>query len=499
MIDATAAGAQAGWQPASLPGAIDALRAAVYLAAALSAFAVLTLPVEARDLVVLAGAGLWVIVALGDFATAWIFFVLILPFVHVIGSMFDIAQLTFVRMILVAALCVFPFARGGGRLPRAIAREPGFVAFALFVAASIASAIRVMNTAAIFRALTYCEPLLFFALTYCVVKRRPATFKAIAVVLAIGGAVVAALAVIEIIAQQSVIGMLGVSLPGMDADTRVYLEQDRFGLGGRVMSTMIQPVYAALYFAVWLFVAVYALATAPKTWRPLLLVVVPVGLTVLVATGSRGPLLAVVPAVAIVALRGSGRMSVPLRVLTASAAIAVFLPLVVPQLIPYLQASLALDTVTEENVNILGRIDVTNRLLDSFSLSPIWGHGPGIIQHAAQEGDLGFKGLDGQENQYAIMLADGGLTAGVAYLFFIVAVLRSLMRAAGSASRDVQTAGLMALGLFVFYFGAVTTVTCLTQLPNDILMIAYGGVVALRDADHRRAANGDLFTSPSRS
>ena len=58
------------------------LRVAVYLAAALAAFAVLTLPVEARDLVVLAGAGLWVIVALGDFAAAWIFFVLVLPFVH---------------------------------------------------------------------------------------------------------------------------------------------------------------------------------------------------------------------------------------------------------------------------------------------------------------------------------------------------------------------------------------------------------------------------------
>jgi len=438
-----------------------------------------TVPEEMRDVVFTGIALLIAAAAVADFPAAWCFFLLILPVVHILGSLFGIAQFTFVRLQLVALAAIFPMSAAGRRLPRDVVCEPGFVAFALFIAVNLVSAARVSSPEAVLRAVTYGEPLAFAVITYCIVRRRPQHSNAIERVLVLSGAAVAALGVVEILAQESIFNLLNIRLAGVDVNSHAYLEIDRFGLGGRIMSTIGQPVYAALYFAVWLIVAVHHVVTRASAGRNALLFALSLlGAAVLVATGSRAPLLALVPAGAVAAAFGRWRSKASVMVATAAALVTLITVLAAPGLVPYLRASVNLEERTTENVNVLTRIELTNRLLDYFRESPVWGKGPGTIQHAALAGEREFEGLSGLENQYAMILADGGLVAGAAYALFMVASLRTAWRASRSRDRDLSGTGLMGLVLLVFYFVAVATATCLTQVPNFVLMAVYGAVAA---------------------
>jgi O-antigen ligase len=450
------------------------------------ACALMGLPSDARDGIFMSVAILCVGAALIDFAGAWKFFLLILPVVHVL-TMFAVPQLTYVRLMLAGFVVVFPWTRAAARVPRDLLREPGFLAFSLFIVANLASAARLGTQEPIFRAATYCEPLVFGLVTYCVVRRRQAEFKPVLRALVLGGLAVALLGVVEIATQHSIFETFGISFPGVEIDAPVYFELDRFGLGGRISSTIAQPVYASLYFAMWLMVSVYYLVVLAPSHRRLLFLLVPLAVAVLVTTGTRAALLALVPASLVVAIRSGARPAVSLIAGTAAAVVVLLAVLSAPALMPYMQASIALDEKTTENANVFGRIDLTYRLLEFFGESPIWGNGPGEIQHRAQEAVPGFAGLEGQENQYAVVLADGGIVAGTAYLLFIAAALRTVSSAAWSTTSELSDAGMMALALFVFYFVVIVSVTCLTQIPNDVLMTVYGAVAAKVGAQRRHA------------
>lgn len=444
------------------------------------------LPSDARDGIFVSVAILSVGAALIEFAATWKFFLLILPVVHVL-VMFSVPQFTYVRMMLAVFIAVFPWTTATAGVPRDLLREPGFLTFILFIAANFASAARLGTPEPIFRAATYCEPLVFGLITYCVVRRRQAQLKPVLRALVLGGLAVALLGIVEIATQRSIFDTLGISLPGVEDNPRIYFESDRFGLGGRISSTIAQPVYASLYFAMWLIVSVYYIVVLAPSHRKFLFLVVPLAVAVLVTTGTRAALLALVPASLVVAIRARARSTVSLIVGTAAAVAVVLALLFVPALMTYMQASVALDEKTTENANVFGRIDLTYRLLEFFGESPIWGQGPGEIQHRAQEAVPGFAGLEGQENQYAVVLADGGIVAGAAYFLFMAAAVRTVLGAASSTNSELSDAGMMALALFVFYFVVVVSVTCLTQVPNFVLMTVYGAVAAKASAQSRHA------------
>ena len=123
-----------------------------------------------------------------DFVRIWRLFLLILPLVHIVGSLFGLPQLSVVRLVLVGTTGVLLLlSREVTGHWRIVPNEPGLVGFLLFVAANLFSAVHTLNYESVFRTITYLEPALFFILTYQVVRRDSGNMRQVVRVIALGG------------------------------------------------------------------------------------------------------------------------------------------------------------------------------------------------------------------------------------------------------------------------------------------------------------------------
>ncbi|HUR21387.1 MAG TPA: O-antigen ligase family protein, partial [Vicinamibacterales bacterium] len=159
--------------------------------------------------------------------------------------------------------------------------------------------------------------------------------------------------------------------------------------------------------------------------------------------------------------------------------------LVAPKAFVYLQGSISTEW-TPASGNFISRLDLTKRFLAAFVQHPVFGYGPGVIQKAAQQGHPDFAGLGGLENQYAVILADGGILAGVCYALFMIATLMSLYRLRRARSLEIRWGAIVVLLLFLFYFLVTLSVMCINILPIYLLMTLFGALMG-RAANEREA------------
>ncbi|HUR22206.1 MAG TPA: hypothetical protein VMZ90_15425, partial [Vicinamibacterales bacterium] len=280
----TALGAQRGSR--SSPAFILCLMAAGVLA---------LLPIDPRyrDFVLLGGTVAACVLAFFDFAAIWRFFLLVLPVIHLIGGMFGQSSLSLVRFALIGLtgvlLVLSREARGRWQI---VPVEAGVLTFLIFVGANFVSATHAFSQEAAFRSITYLEPALFFILSYHVVRRDSANLRQIVRVIAIGGVVVCVAGLVEIQQQRSVFDLLHVQLPGNVENLVPYFAENRFGLGGRISSTIGQPVYAGTYLVIWLVATVGYILRYRRGYLLLLIALLPIAGLLILATGARAPLLA---------------------------------------------------------------------------------------------------------------------------------------------------------------------------------------------------------------
>jgi O-antigen ligase len=351
----------------------------------------------------------------------------------------------------------------------------------LFILANVLSGSYTGRIESVFRALTYLEPLLFCVLTYAIVRHDPENLRRVLRGIVVGGTLVGALGMSELVTQKSVLAELGIAT---QEHLLIYLADDRYGLGGRIVSVIGQPVYTGMYFALWLIITIAYIAQYVAVRRRALLVIVAIiGLALVLATGSRGPILALLPMLLafLFLSRRRGRALIPTILLVGMAALVLYQLL--PNLFDFFRDSFAIDQQTGASINLIGRLNLTGAMLDIFRQNPTLGFGPGLIQQGGLQGEAGFEGLAGLENQYATILADGGLLAGSMYLLFMGAVFASLLRMRGHPKAAIRNMGMMTLLLFVYYFVVVASATTLTVVVNLLLMAIYGAVLAAADSD----------------
>jgi O-antigen ligase len=432
--------------------------------------------------------------AVRRFDRVWILFVAALPFFALVSPLFGEPKITGVRVLLIGMVGLTLLTRRLRASDPLVPRRIGVMAFLLFVAANLVSGLNSGEMESVFRASTYLEPFLFCVLSYYVVRKNPDNLRRLLRALSIGGGVVAALGVFELVTQRPILTVLGITT---SEDVLSYLALNRFGLGGRVVSVIGQPVYAGMYFAVWLIVTVGYMAFYRPRQRWLLALLLPFGLLVIASTGSRGPMLALVPTLLALVLFSRRRSRTLVVVVLLAGLTALLLYQLLPDLFAYFGASFAPDLYTAESANLSGRLQLTDVLLGIFRENPVLGYGPGLVQKAAQQGVWQFEGLAGLENQYAVILADGGLLAGAVYLLFMGAAFSSLFRVRRCPASEVSEAALIALLLFVFYFTVVVSATCLSPAPNLLVMTVYGAVLGRYDGwaavhGRRRVTKGTL-------
>jgi O-antigen ligase len=442
----------------------------------------LVLPAEDRDLLFVAGLALLGVVAYQHFPSAWILIIALLPLLNLFGAMFDQPKITGIRILLVVLLPIFIVKVKPDRFWQQIRGPWAIKGFLLFILANLLSAVRWSSIEAVFRSLTYFEPLLFYVFTYYVVRRNTGNFRLIMRAIVFGGIVVGLIGLLELLSQSSFLNLFGITDARINALylSDVYLTDNRLGLGGRISSTLMQPVYAAIFFAICLAITIfYRIVYAPRN-KLLLFVLVPIGSVLILATGSRGPLLSIVFAVVCTSLLiGRGKTRI------ISAGLTIILLVTVILVLPTQARSFLVDSLDPNqsvSANVFGRFNLTASLFEIFSASPIVGVGPGLIQKLGFEGDPEFAELVGLENQYAVILADAGLIAGAAYLIFMGGVFGLLWKIRkNSRDREVRYGDLVLITIFVFYFVAAASATIVTGLSNQTIMIAFGAVVALND------------------
>ena len=445
-------------------------------------FLLLQLPSPEKDIAFFVICGIiFLLLSVLFFRRAWLTFLFLLPFLDLNPPLFEITKLPAYRMILIiVTLCFFFFYKKGFFFWRKLFRSPGFASFGLFVLASLISALHALNMEAIFRALTYIEPMLFYALTYYLVSRGFSRLRAILRTVITAGIIVSALGLMEIAFQFSVRKVLRIPLT---PDLEAVFQEDRFGLGGRIASTISQPVYAGIYFLILLILLFYFIFTHKPRFKPLLLVLIPIYVLLMLGTGSRAAIVSLIFCVCSLVFFSKLKKKVIIPVTAVTLILLVVFFVIFPQIFQYFQKSASLDSTSAASYNIRKRIEMTNVFFNIFKENLIFGYGPGLIQKEALGGtSTQFEGYRGIENQYAIILADGGIIGGIAYLLFLVgALLQSVKISRAPLSREVQISGLMLLLIFIAYFIFVTSETCLTLVPNFLLMAIYGGVVAQFD------------------
>lgn len=444
--------------------------------------AALTLPAQSRDVLFLLGSLLCFAFALTNYAGAWYFILMVLPFIHLVGSMFGVRQFDLIRIIIVGMLSVLAI-KSKGNFWREILKQYFLIYFILFIIANLVSAIIHLSIDAVYRSLTYTEPIIFYFIAYYIVRKNSANYRRILRALVIGGLGVSVLGLIELQQQFPIIDLLGINITGSDVNYVSYLQLNRFGFGGRIISTIGQPVYAGIYFIIAFTLMTFYILQYLSKYKSLLFISMPLGTVLIIATGTRIAMLGIIPLfVALILL--SARKGVSIIFLgVGGALLARFLYVLVPGLYGYLKASLSLDSANTVAANVIGRFDLTTRLFAKFVENPIIGYGPGLIQKLGLRGAGEYAGLAGLENQYVVILADGGIFAGFWYLLFMLAALLSLWRIYSGNIRKTKNAGLMVLLLLIYYFVVTLTVTSLVLIPFFLVMTLLGATVALSDND----------------
>ena len=453
----------------------------------------LTLPSYFRDPLLLGLAFLCFAISLVHFEAVWSVFLMALPVLWLIVSMFDQPKITGNRVILLALLLAFFLRAKPAGFWRSLSRHLFFSGFLLFVLANVISGFAAGQIESVFRGVSYIEPLLFFVLSYYFVRLHPANLARTLWIITTGGLVIGALGLVELVVQRPLVEILGIEDMTSKIDLlQFYFSENRFGLGGRISSTLLQPVYAGAYFCFCLIVMVYCFGILKPQHRKWLAVLVPLEIVLILATGSRGPILALLPAglmfVALSQPRGRAFF-----IAAAGLGLIVFgITFVVPGVASYLAESL--DPASSASANTLGRFDLTVALFGFFKDKPLFGQGPGLIQRLAQAGVGGFEGLGGQENQYAQILADGGLLAGAAYALFAGGVISFALRLYRSKIPEIRNNGILLIVLLTYYFTLVISVTVLMDVTHFLIMCILGGIAAFYDDTCRDSRHGITST-----
>ncbi|MFZ5878381.1 MAG: O-antigen ligase family protein [Chloroflexota bacterium] len=440
----------------------------------------LILPLEIRDFLILALAVLVLTLSTRNFGMMWVAFILYLPLIHLQAGMFGQAKISGIRIFLMIFLGTFLLLPKPRKFWPVLFKQPVFMGLVLFWGANMVSAVVSGELEAVFRVLSYLEPLVFFIISYFVVVRQPGNWRMLLWAIALGGTYVILLGGLEWITQRPLVEILGIKYAVYNSEImEFYLSEDRFGLGGRISSTLLQPVYAGLFFSMYAILSTYYVAIYRKYYRSWLLVLLPLCMGMVILTASRGPILAL--GVALLAFLVFSRQKGPTFVLTVIGLGVLILAIIylVPGLRAYMQASF--DLSERASGNVTQRINLTLTLFDFFKTNPLLGYGPGLIQKAARQGTFGFSGLGGLENQYATILADGGLLAGAAYVVFIIGVFTLARKAYRSGNRELRNAGMLLLVLAAYYFSVVVSVNAILAVGGYLFTIIVGGLAGLWD------------------
>jgi hypothetical protein len=118
-------------------------------------------------------------------------------------------------------------------------------------------------------------------------------------------------------------------------------------------------------------------------------------------------------------------------------------------------------------------------------MNPIVGNGPGLIQKMAAKGDPRYERLVGLENQYASILADGGILSSIFFIGYIAGLMMLLIKVyLRSRNKELEKDTLLVLTLFIYLLiNGFATSNLLGGPIIDVAMIVLAGTIAQYDRE----------------
>lgn len=436
--------------------------------------AVISLPSSVRNWLYLILFIIFLLTAFFYWPQTWLIALFIIPLQELAPPLFNLPKLLPHRFILVFVALAFLLKillkkDGDWKRVSQILKNPIFLTFSSFIMANLVSAFYHRSLDALFRSLTYFEPLLYFGLTWFWANLEKGQLTQFLGNFLIAGFWVQIIGVIEMVTQKSIRRLL--SVPS-ETPWEYLFAENRFGLGGRISSTLSHPVYAGLYFIFLLLLTLYLFSLLKDRRKSWLLLLVPLNLVLILATGTRAVVICLVLSLLILGSFLYRQKKLLIPIMATSLTVLIFLLFLFPQILFYFQKSFHLKSGLHESANIRHRIILTRTFIQIFKSKPIFGNGPGLIQkEALKSKDPQWQKLSGIENQYAIILADGGLLAGLTYLAFIIAAFFQIIRLGSKLyPPEISSGRFFLLAYFVAYLFFIITETCLTLAPNFVLM-----------------------------
>lgn len=330
------------------------------------------------------------------------------------------------------------------------------------------------------RAFTYLEPFVWLIVGFTIVQiSHPArSLKRILIGIFIGFILVCLYSIVEFSFQRNFLIDFGI------IDKGVYIDEVRFGISGRLTSSIGQPVYTAIYLLVILIIIYYYIkhVAQQKITKFILYVFMALGFLIIVFTGTRAAYVGILlfPLIFLLLNRNYYKIR---KIIPIYFVILLFTLIILPSTFPsYLTESFNIGSYNVSNANVLSRISLTNRMLQIFTLSPIIGFGPGYIQKQFfLYHNYNFSDLIGAENQYSTLLVENGILGFIAFICFIIFVIRALLKPTkhlGYHWFDVYKIFVITILLDVF----IISISCsiIRQVPMYYIMLVTGMAIGIQ-------------------
>ncbi len=384
-----------------------------------------------------------------------------------------------VNLILIAVTIVGVL-RAGHRIE---CKGSLLLAYALFVSAALMSALASsIPSESLGRAASYAEPGIWLFIGAAV---RPdhaeRDLKSLLAGCTIGFALVVLLSVPEVHQQHNY--LVDAGLVRSDKD---YMLDRRLDISGRVVSTIGQPVYAGLYAVVCLCVVHLLLRRGMLSAleQLMMLGLAIMGSVFLFLTGTRATLLGFLlyPALFFLFVRDRAALWKLMGFYALfTCAVVAFLP---EKFLTFARDSFSLTAATGSSANVIGRLALTKRLLDVFAAHPILGTGPGYIQKTVfSHGAVSLAGLEGAENQYALILAENGLVGLLLFGVFVFLAFRIALRIHRSGSGPIgREFGYWLAAVLACVLMLAVSCSVMGSIPMYYVMALIGCVAAIDGA-----------------
>jgi lysylphosphatidylglycerol synthetase-like protein (DUF2156 family) len=331
------------------------------------------------------------------------------------------------------------------------------------------------------RSLIYLLPVMFYSCTLAAVVGNKKGLRYIFGAFIIGFTLTTVYGLLEIIMQRNILVDLGIIVQEYEWMTDIRLDY------GRITSFIGQPVIASLYYIFTIPVIFFIRQHYMKSTlaKQFIMIVLIMAIVCILYTGSRTGLIGFGLLIIIYYALSPQKWNIA-RLLSIFLLMIGIIYYFAPEgFLTYIVASFGIhQPVSEESQTFFGRFEVTYAMLDIARENLLFGFGPGYLLKMKDAYGL-FIEIAGMENQYAALVADGGIFALVTFVIFLITIFKASGKIRGSENDFVKGWAIIFISILWVLVTTGFTYMYIVAIVYDLIMVYLGIQIGLSYIESR--------------